>query len=97
VVLAFAVARHWPGVLSNAMTPGWVPTKMGGAGAPDDMSLAPVTQAWLAVSTDPAAMVSGGYFYHQQPAETNPAARDVKVQDELLSYCAGLAGDELPR
>jgi NAD(P)-dependent dehydrogenase (short-subunit alcohol dehydrogenase family) len=97
VVLAFAVARLWPDVLSNAMTPGWVPTKMGGPGAPDDMSLAPVTQAWLAVSTDPAAMVSGGYFYHQQPGETNPAARDVKVQDELLSYCAGLAGLELPR
>jgi NAD(P)-dependent dehydrogenase (short-subunit alcohol dehydrogenase family) len=96
VVLAFAVARLWPDVLSNAMTPGWVPTKMGGPGAPDDMSLAPVTQAWLAVSTDPAAMVSGGYFYHQQPGETNPAARDVKVQDELLSYCAGLAGVQLP-
>ncbi len=96
VVLAFAVARLWPDVLANAMTPGWVPTKMGGPGAPDDMALAPVTQAWLAVSTDPAATVSGGYFYHQQPAETNPAARDVKVQDELLSYCAGLAGLELP-
>jgi NAD(P)-dependent dehydrogenase (short-subunit alcohol dehydrogenase family) len=96
VVLAFAVARLWPDVLSNAMTPGWVPTKMGGRGAPDDMSLAPVTQAWLAVSTDPAAMVSGGYFYHQQPGETNPAARDVKVQDELLSYCAGLTSVQLP-
>jgi NAD(P)-dependent dehydrogenase (short-subunit alcohol dehydrogenase family) len=96
VVLAFACARLWPDVLSNAVTPGWVPTKMGGPGAPDDMSLAPVTQAWLAVSTDPAAMVSGGYFYHQQPGETNPAARDVKVQDELLSYCAGLADVQFP-
>ena len=65
VVLAFAVARRWPGVLSNAVEPGWVPTKMGGPGAPDDMSLAPVTQAWLAVSADPAATVTGGYFYHQ--------------------------------
>ena len=96
VVLAFAVARRWPGVLSNAVEPGWVPTKMGGPGAPDDMSLAPVTQAWLAVSTDPAATVTGGYFYHQQPRETHPAARDVKVQDELLGYCAELTGVELP-
>ena len=32
VMLAFAVARLWPNVLSNAVTPGWVPTKMGGAG-----------------------------------------------------------------
>ena len=97
VALAFAVARRWPGVRSNAVEPGWVPTKMGGPGAPDDMSLAPVTQAWLAVSTDPAAAVTGGYFYHQRPREPNPAARDVKVQDELLGYCAELAGVELPR
>ena len=34
VMLAFTVARLWPNVLSNAMTPGWVPTKMGGAGRP---------------------------------------------------------------
>jgi NAD(P)-dependent dehydrogenase (short-subunit alcohol dehydrogenase family) len=96
VMLTFAVARLWPGVLANAVEPGWVPTKMGGPGAPDDMSLAPVTQAWLAVSTDPAAMVTSGYFYHQKPREPQPAARDVKAQDELLSYCAGLAGLELP-
>src|ERR1700677_3282324 len=54
VVLAFAVARHWPSVLSNAVNPGWVPTKMGGAGAPDDLSQGSDTQAWLAVSDDDA-------------------------------------------
>ena len=79
VVLAFAVARRWPGVLSNALEPGWVPTKMGGAGAPDDLFLAPVTQAWLAVSDDPAATVTGGYFYHKQPCESHPAARLAEV------------------
>jgi NAD(P)-dependent dehydrogenase (short-subunit alcohol dehydrogenase family) len=79
VVLAFAVARRWPGVLSNALEPGWVATKMGGAGAPDDLSLAPVTQAWLAVSDDPAATVTGGYFYHKQPCEFHPAARLAEV------------------
>ena len=36
MVLAFAVARRWPGVLSNALEPGWVPTRMGGPGAPDE-------------------------------------------------------------
>ena len=97
VVLAFAVARLWPDVLANAMTPGWVPTKMGGPGAPDDMSLAPVTQAWLAVSADPGAMVSGEYFYHQEPHPTNPAARDVTVQDGLVRYCADLTGVALPQ
>ena len=61
------------------------------------MSLAPVTQAWLAVSDDPAAAVTGGYFYRRQPRPAHPAARDVRVQDELLGYCAKLAGVELPR
>jgi NAD(P)-dependent dehydrogenase (short-subunit alcohol dehydrogenase family) len=31
--LSVAVARLWPDVFSNAVDPGWVPTKMGGAGA----------------------------------------------------------------
>jgi NAD(P)-dependent dehydrogenase (short-subunit alcohol dehydrogenase family) len=96
VALAFAVARRWPGVLSNALEPGWVPTKMGGPGAPDDIGLAPVTQAWLATSNDSAALVTGEYFYHQRHREVNPAARSVAVQDALLDYCAELSGTVLP-
>jgi NAD(P)-dependent dehydrogenase (short-subunit alcohol dehydrogenase family) len=96
VVLAFAVARRWAGVLSNALEPGWVPTKMGGPGAPDDLSLAAVTQVWLAVSDDPAATVSGDYFYHQQPRTVHPAARSVEFQDSLLEECAELTGVVLP-
>jgi len=92
VVLAFAVARLWTGVLSNALEPGWVATRMGGPGAPDDMTLAPVTQAWLAVSPDPDATVTSGYFYHQKPRTAHPAARDSKIQDRLLKYCAALTG-----
>jgi NAD(P)-dependent dehydrogenase (short-subunit alcohol dehydrogenase family) len=95
LVLAFAVARLWTGVLSNALEPGWVATKMGGPGAPGDMSLAPVTQAWLAVSPDPQATVTGGYFYHQKRREAHPAASDANVQDHLLGYCAELTGVSL--
>ncbi len=95
-VLALAVARRLPGVLSNAVEPGWVATRMGGAGAPDDLAQDPVTQAWLAVSDDPAATVTGGYFYHQQPRVPNPAARDSTLQDALLAYCADLTGTPLP-
>jgi NAD(P)-dependent dehydrogenase (short-subunit alcohol dehydrogenase family) len=96
VLLAFAVARKWPKVLSNALEPGWVPTKMGGAGAPDDLSLAPVTQAWLAVSDDPAAKVTGHYFRYQKRHRVNEAARLVDLQDQLLAYCASLTGVALP-
>ena len=96
VVLAFAVARRWPTVLSNALEPGWVATKMGGPSAPDDLSLAPVTQAWLAVSEDAAANVTGQYFYHQKPHHVDPAARRADLQDKLLSYCARLTSTPLP-
>src|ERR1700722_11289622 len=96
VVLAFAVARRWPGVLSNAMEPGWVPTKMGGPNAPDDLSLAAVTQVWLAGSDDPAATLTGGYFYHQEPRDVHPATRSTELQDQLLGACAELTGVALP-
>jgi NAD(P)-dependent dehydrogenase (short-subunit alcohol dehydrogenase family) len=97
VVLAFAVARRWSGVLSNALEPGWVPTKMGGPSAPDDLSLAPVTQVWLAVSDDPAATVTGGYFYHQRPRDVHPAAHSLDVQNGLLDRCADITGVVLPK
>jgi NAD(P)-dependent dehydrogenase (short-subunit alcohol dehydrogenase family) len=96
VVLAFAVARRWPGVRSNALEPGWVPTKMGGPGAPDDMAAAPETQVWLAVSDDPHATVSGCYFYHKRLRDTHPAASDDHVQDGLLQACEQLTRVTLP-
>ena len=96
VMLAFAVARLWPAVTSNAITPGWVPTKMGGAGAPDDLALGAVTQAWLAVSDDPGAATSGRYLYHQKEQRVNPAARQAAQQDRLLASCAELTGVALP-
>ncbi len=95
-ILAFAIARRWPGVLSNAVTPGWVATKMGGAGAPDDLAAAPRTQAWLATSDDVAATVSGRYFYHLREKRANPAASDAGVQDRLLAACAKFSGIPLP-
>jgi NAD(P)-dependent dehydrogenase (short-subunit alcohol dehydrogenase family) len=87
VVLAFAVARLWPGVFANALEPGWVPTRMGGPGAPDDMNQAHRTQAWLAVSDDAAARVTGEYFFHLRRRASNPLARDTKLQDELIDAC----------
>ncbi|HTW76098.1 MAG TPA: SDR family NAD(P)-dependent oxidoreductase [Steroidobacteraceae bacterium] len=96
VLLAFGIARRWPGVLSNALEPGWVPTKMGGPSAPDDLTLGAATQAWLAVSDEPEARVSGQYFYHQTARQVHPAARRSELQDALLDYCASLTGAPLP-
>src|SRR5947208_3226736 len=95
-VLALALARRWPAVRSNAVDPGWVATKMGGRGAPDDLGLGSETQAWLAVSQDSAAMVSGAYFYHKRRQDTHPASRDVTIQDGLLAPCEELTGTPMP-
>jgi NAD(P)-dependent dehydrogenase (short-subunit alcohol dehydrogenase family) len=96
VLLAFAMARRWPDVLSNALEPGWVPTKMGGPSAPDDLDAGHRTQVWLAVSDDPAATVTREYFYHMRLRPPNPATRDAKRQDALLEACKRFSGIDLP-
>ena len=95
IALAFGVARRWPHVLSNAVNPGWVPTKVGGPRAPDDLALSAETQVWLAVSGEPDALVSGKYLYHKQIRSAHPAASDVNFQNQLLDACARLTGVEL--
>jgi NAD(P)-dependent dehydrogenase (short-subunit alcohol dehydrogenase family) len=95
-MLALALARRWPAVRSNAVDPGWVATKMGGRGAPDDLGMGSETQAWLAVSHDSAATVSGVYFFHKQPQTIHPASSDVAIQDRLLAACEELTGTPMP-
>jgi NAD(P)-dependent dehydrogenase (short-subunit alcohol dehydrogenase family) len=93
--LAFAVARHWPDVLSNAVDPGWVPTKMGGPGAPDDLEMGHLTQTWLTVSDDPAAKVSGHYWHHRRQQTPAPEVSDAGFQDQLMAKLAELTGISL--
>ena len=97
VLLAFAIARRWPKVFSNAVEPGWVATKMGGAGATDDLDQGHRTQVWLAVSEDSAAKVTGEYFYHMRPKKPLPATRDVERQEKLIEACAKFSGVVLPQ
>lgn len=95
-MLAFAVAHKWPDVFSNALEPGWVPTKMGGPGAPDDMDQAHLTQVWLAAGDDPKANVTGEYFYHLKRMAPNPQANDVELQDRLIAACSEISGVSFP-
>jgi NAD(P)-dependent dehydrogenase (short-subunit alcohol dehydrogenase family) len=96
VLLAFGIARRWPELLSNALEPGWVPTKLGGAEAMDDLDQAHRTQVWPAVSDQPEALVTGKYFYHLRKKSTLPAAHDAAKQDRLLANCERLSGIALP-
>jgi NAD(P)-dependent dehydrogenase (short-subunit alcohol dehydrogenase family) len=96
LLLAFALARLWPDVLSNAVDPGWVPTQLGGSSAPGDLERGPETQVWLATSNDPGARVTGEYFHHKRQSDVLPAARDIKLQERLVSECARLSGVLIP-
>jgi NAD(P)-dependent dehydrogenase (short-subunit alcohol dehydrogenase family) len=96
LILAKVVAKKWPEVYSNALDPGWVPTKMGGPGAPDDLEQGFQTQVWLAVSNDPKALVSDRYFRHQREARHQLKADDKDVQEQFLSLCEKITGIGFP-
>lgn len=93
--IAFALARRWPDVFSNALEPGWVATKMGGPGAPDDLEKGAETQGWLAVSDDAGAKVSGEYFFHRKRKAVSANARREELQDALMEYCRKITGIEI--
>ena len=96
LMLSMAAARRWPDLYSNAVDPGWVPTKMGGRGAPDDLQKGYETQVWLAVSNDEKAQVTGKYFFHQKERRYNPEADDVLLQDKFLDLCKEITGVSFP-
>jgi NAD(P)-dependent dehydrogenase (short-subunit alcohol dehydrogenase family) len=93
--LAAAVARIWTDVFSNAVDPGWVATRMGGPGAPDDLRLGHLTQEWLATSDDPEARTSGGYWHHQRRADPARSVHDQRFQGQLLEELARVTGTPL--
>lgn len=81
--LALAFAARWAGTASHAVDPGWVPTRMGGAGAPDDLVAGHETQAWLATDPDVTPR-TGGYWHHRRTQAPHPAAHDEAFQARLL-------------
>lgn len=96
VALAFAVARRRPDVVSNAVDPGWIKTRMGGPNATDELPDGAETQVWLATSDESDAVASGRYLKRRRVLAAHPAALDVVVQEELLAACARLTGVQLP-
>jgi NAD(P)-dependent dehydrogenase (short-subunit alcohol dehydrogenase family) len=96
MLLMKAVSRAWPQVFVNAVDPGWVPTKMGGAGAPDDLTEGYATQVWLATSDDPEAKMTGRYLYHRRPAPDASGTSDRHQQDAFMAECEQLTNIRLP-
>lgn len=96
VALALALARRWPEVLSNSVDPGWVRTKMGGAGAPVDLNTGQRTQTWLAASDDSTALVTGCYWHDLRQEQPTREATDPQFQDQLIANLRDLTGVALP-
>jgi len=96
IALAQAMAIRFPGCVVTAVCPGWVRTRMGGAGAPTDVRTGSATQVWLATSDEPAALRSGRYMRHMRELPVPAAASDSSKQDGLLEACARLSGATLP-
>ncbi|XVQ14270.1 SDR family NAD(P)-dependent oxidoreductase [Spirillospora sp. CA-255316] len=89
--LALAIASRWTGTSSHAVDPGWVPTRMGGAGAPDDLTAGHQTQVWLATRSD-LTPGTGGYWYHQQVQPPHPASQDEGFQAHLIEVLESHTG-----
>ncbi len=91
------MARYWPDTLSNAVDPGWVPTRMGGSHATDDLALGHDTQVWLATSDEPSAATTGKYWHHREIHTPAAAVNDTGFQDDLLGTLERITGVRLPR
>jgi NAD(P)-dependent dehydrogenase (short-subunit alcohol dehydrogenase family) len=96
LALALAMARRYPQVVSTAVCPGWVRSRMGGSSAPTDLRTGAATQVWLATNEDPQALRSGRYMRHMRVLEIIRPAGEVEVQEGLLAACAELSGARLP-
>lgn len=90
LMLAKAAARRWPECCVNTVDPGWVPTKMGGSGAPDSLEEGARTQVWLASHEE--AIFSGRYLFHMKEAAYDKRADDTDAQEQLLQACQRMSG-----
>lgn len=96
LILALTAARKWPGTVSNAIDPGWVPTKMGGKNAPDDLDRGYETQVWLSSSDEPAALKSGRLLHHLREVQAHPQAGKEEIGEKFLEVCEKITGISFP-
>ena len=93
--LSMVLARRWAGTGSHAVDPGWVPTRMGGPGAPDDLVAGHQTQVWLA-GTEQVSPATGGYWHHRRTRSPLPVVHDDSFQQALLEALEEFTGVRLP-
>ncbi|KAI0853907.1 putative short chain dehydrogenase [Daldinia vernicosa] len=107
VLLSFWFARRLAdrGVLSNAMSPGWVATRMGGSSAPDDIDAAVDTYVLLAEGSGVAEGETGKYWYQTQARSSSGTGHetsylkeldDEDLQDQLIETLEKISGVKPP-
>lgn len=89
--LSAALADRWPETATHAVDPGWVPTRMGGAGAPDDLTEGHLTQTWLATASD-VDPATGGYWHHRRTQQPHRAVGDERFRARLLETLERITG-----
>ncbi|MBG0791409.1 MAG: SDR family NAD(P)-dependent oxidoreductase [Desulfovibrionaceae bacterium] len=98
LTLAKAVARKWPDVRSNGVRPGWVATRMGGSGAPDNLRSGYETLVWLVEGKDEATQTTGEFFFQKHvESDYNRIVDDVAAQDALLDAYFRATGVPFPK
>ena len=86
--LAFAIARRWPDVRSNAVDPGWVPTRMGGPSRDRRLGARPpnpgVAGRPATTRTPPSAAATG--TTNEPPAAAAAITTDDTSKIDLLDH-----------
>lgn len=95
-MLALEVAHRMPGTRSNVVHPGWVRTRMGGAGAQIELADGADSLVWLAVSDVGLASGTGHFVYRRSARPLNPIAADADARARLMTLLARTTGVTLP-
>lgn len=94
--LALAVARMRPGVFSNAVDPRWVPTRMGGQSATNDLEEGIATQVELAAGDKrQLSALTGRYLHHMSIRKPSAFAEKAELQDKVIAWGKSLSGIDL--
>jgi NAD(P)-dependent dehydrogenase (short-subunit alcohol dehydrogenase family) len=89
VALALAWNRRLPDVISVAVDPGWVKTKLASPGAPGDVSSSADTIAFCCTAPD---LASAPYWKNRAPTPVPGPLRDPALQDAIFAACDRMVG-----
>lgn len=90
MLLAREMGERWPGIDVNAVSPGWIATKMGGSGG-GDLDRGADTATWLL--TDPSLDgTTGRYFADRREQRPNRQTEDAQARRRLWELASDAVG-----